>query len=222
MADSPDLILYSSSISNASARLRIALNLKQLPYKLISIRLDRGEQHSANFEEINPNKTVPLLMHTRSDGETINIGQSIAALEYLDEAFPSSLPLMPGSPAARARVRTLVGILATDAHPLLTHRVAKAIPSLLPGAKIEEGNIAWDRHWISEGLSNFEKELRSRDTSVYCVGDSITLADVVLMPEYWMARRIGVNDHELANIRRIVKTLGKHEEISQEKQQPEQ
>ncbi|KAK4495238.1 hypothetical protein PRZ48_013567 [Zasmidium cellare] len=216
----PELTLYSSRISNASTRLPIALNLKQLPYKLVTINLSKHEQHDIAFKVLNPAGTVPLLIH-HHDGSakpTI-IGQSIAALEYLDEAFPNTKPLLPRDAASRARVRSLVALLAGDMHPLLTHRVSKAIRDLFPETETSDGTAAWHKHWVHDGMSKFEAVLaQSTVSGRFCVGDEITLADVVLLPEVWFARRIGVQVSDFPRIEEICTRLCVVHEVRKEEQ----
>lgn len=91
------LVLYTYFRSSAAYRVRIALQLKGLPYKAVPVHLVRGggEQHSAAFAMLNPAEIVPVLM----DGEA-TITQSLAIIEYLDEVHPS--------PALRPDVRGCV------------------------------------------------------------------------------------------------------------------
>ena len=85
--------LYSYWRSSAAYRVRIALNLKGLPYETMPVHLlkDGGEQHSAQFADLNPQELVPVLLH----GSRI-LRQSMAIIEYLDETWPSP-PLMPAT-----------------------------------------------------------------------------------------------------------------------------
>src|SRR5438552_18035547 len=91
--------------SSAAFRLRIALNLKGLDYEQASIHLRRGEQRTPEFLKLNPQALVPALV----DGDQVLI-QSMATIEYLDEVHPN-LPLLPNTPAGRARVRALSQVI---------------------------------------------------------------------------------------------------------------
>ena len=55
--------LYSYFRSSAAYRVRIALNLKGLPYEMVSIHLtkDGGRQHTPEFRAVNPQRRVPAL-----------------------------------------------------------------------------------------------------------------------------------------------------------------
>ena len=101
--------LYGYFRSSAAYRVRIALNLKKLPYDHQSVHLTRdgGRQWSEEFRAINPQKRVPAL--ALSTGEVLL--QSLAIIEYLDEIEPEP-PLLPADPIARARVRAVSQIIA--------------------------------------------------------------------------------------------------------------
>ena len=98
--------LYSYFRSSAAYRVRIALNLKGLPYEMAVDPSHQGRRPPAqrrNFARINPQKRVPAL--GLSSGEVLT--QSLAIIEYLDEIHPEP-PLLPadalGAPrCARSR-----------------------------------------------------------------------------------------------------------------------
>lgn len=56
-------ILYSYWRSSCSWRVRIAMNLKEIPYdiKPISLIKSGGEQHCNEYREVNPMEQVPAL-----------------------------------------------------------------------------------------------------------------------------------------------------------------
>ena len=107
--------LYDYYRSSAAYRVRIALNLKKLPYDHQSVHLTRdgGWQWSEAFRAINPQKRVPAL--ALSTGEVLL--QSLAIIEYLDEVEPEP-PLLPADAVERARVRAVSQIIACDIHTL--------------------------------------------------------------------------------------------------------
>ena len=105
--------LYGYFRSSAAYRVRIALNLKKLPYDHQSVHLTRdgGWQWSEEFRAINPQKRVPAL--ALSTGEVLL--QSLAIIEYLDEVHPEP-PLLPADAIERAQVRAFAQIIALR-HP---------------------------------------------------------------------------------------------------------
>ncbi|OZI71149.1 maleylacetoacetate isomerase [Bordetella genomosp. 12] len=190
--------LYSYFRSSAAYRVRIALNLKGLPYDYQPVHLlkDGGQQLGADYLSLNPSALVPTLV----DGDQA-IGQSLAIIEYLDETHPQPA-LLPATPLARARVRAIALNIACDIHPLNNLRVLKYLKHDL---KVEEeAKNAWYRHWVDTGLSALEAMLaQSPETGRFCHGDTPTLADVCLVPQVFNARRFGCDLSAMPTILRI-------------------
>ncbi|MGI9343896.1 MAG: maleylacetoacetate isomerase [Gammaproteobacteria bacterium] len=178
------MALYSYWRSSAAYRVRIALNLKGLEHEIrpISLLRDGGEHRKASYLEINPQGMVPTLV----DGD-LTIGQSIAILEYLEEAYPER-PLLPASPADCSRVRQLMNIVCCDIHPLNNLRVLQYLDTELNVDQVAKD--AWYGRWIHAGFDAFEKMLVESGT--YCAGDAPGLADACLVPQVYNARRFGV------------------------------
>lgn len=176
--------LYNYFRSSASYRVRIALQLKALPYEYVAIHLNRGggEQFSSEFRALNPQSLVPVL-----EGGAEPLTQSLAILEYLDELHPEP-PLLPKGAFERARVRALALTIACDIHPLNNLRVLNYLKSELGVSA--DAKLRWYRHWLGAGLSAFEAQLaNSRYTGRFCHGDSPGLADCCLVPQLFNARR---------------------------------
>lgn len=211
-----EFTLYSWSASDCSARLRIALALKHIPYSLINIDLAKGERSESS---VNPNRTVPTLVissPTHDSRENVQLTQSVAALEYLEEAFEGKAALLPSleQPEARAAVRTLVQVIATDVHPLTTPRVAEYVTRLSSDSTAMESRsnpvLEWDLHWMQRGLAVYER-LAITSAGTYSVGDNVTMADICLYPEVSTAKKMGLKMDDLPIIRGIIERLGKVE-----------
>ena len=176
--------LYSYFRSSASYRVRIALNLKGVPFEYVPVHLTRGggEHLAAPFRKLNPQALVPVL----EDGEEA-LAQSLAIIEYLDETRPQP-PLLPKAPAARARVRALSLTIACEIHPLNNLKVLNYVTNVLGVG--EDARRAWYHYWIAEGLRALEARLATeRGTGKFCHGDAPTLADCCLVPQLFNARR---------------------------------
>lgn len=180
--------LFSYWRSSAAYRVRIGLNLKALPHDITPVHLvrDGGQQHGEAYAALNPQELVPTLRH----GEQV-LRQSMAILEYLDEAFggPS---LLPDDAAGRARVRALAQLVACDIHPLNNLRVMQFFSDTwnVPQSERED----WTRHWIQLGFEAMERMLvESVETGRFCHGDTPTLADCCLVPQLYNARRFNVD-----------------------------
>ena len=192
------LRLYSYWRSSAAYRVRIGLNLKGLRYETVPVHLvrDGGEQHQADYAALNPQQLVPTLTH----GVRV-IRQSLAILEYLDEAWPSPR-LLPMTARDRARVRSLAQLVAADIHPLNNLRVLRYFENTwsVPQAERDE----WVKHWIVEGFDAMEALLANdAATGTYCHGQTPGLADCCLVPQVFNARRFGVDMAAFPTIVRI-------------------
>jgi maleylpyruvate isomerase len=176
--------LYGYFRSSAAYRVRIALNLKKLPYDHQSVHLTRngGWQWSEEFRAINPQKRVPAL--ALSTGEVLL--QSLAIIEYLDEIHPQP-PLLPRDPVDRAKVRALAQLIACDIHPLNNVSPLRYLKSELgqDQSKID----AWYQHWILSGFDALEAMV---EPGPYAFGAEVTLADICLVPQVANARRFKV------------------------------
>lgn len=191
--------LYSYFRSSASFRVRIALNLKGLPFEYLPVHLlrDGGQQLSDAYRALNPEALVPLLV----DDGVAPIPQSMAILEYLEETHPEP-PLLPRAPADRAQVRALAQAVACDIHPLDNLRVLKYLKRELKVS--DETKDTWYRHWVEVGFDALEKRLAGLPQSGdCCFGDTPTLADCCLIPQVFNAQRLNVDLTPFPRISRI-------------------
>jgi maleylacetoacetate isomerase len=203
------LKLYSYWRSSAAYRVRIALNLKGQPYEIAPVHLLRGggEQHAPEFQEINPQEFVPVLLH---GGRMLR--QSMAIIEYLDETWPEPA-LLPVVARDRQRARAIAQMIACDIHPLNNLRVQRYLEEHLEADEADRER--WTRHWISEGLDAVEKVLADNpSTGEFCEGDIPTLADCCLVPQVYNAQRFGIKLDAWPTIRRINQACLETEEFN--------
>lgn len=188
--------LYSYFRSSAAYRVRIALALKGLDFVLIPVHLvkDGGEQKQPNYTAINPQQLVPSFETESGDILT----QSMAIMEYLEENYPQT-PLLPKDKIARAKVRALAQLIASDIHPLDNLRVLKYLKHTL---QVEEAQKnAWYQHWIYLGFDALEKMLP--ENSNFCYDDTPTIADCCLIPQVYNALRFECDMAAYPKIMRI-------------------
>lgn len=178
--------LHNYFRSSASFRVRIALELKALPYQYIPVHLVRGEQRSGRYAALSADGLVPLL-----EVDDAVLSQSMAIIEYLDEKHPTPA-LLPADALGRAKVRALAQSIACEIHPLNNLRVLRYLVGEL---KVEEeAKTNWYRHWCREGLEAFERQLGQLPAAAtYCYGHSPTVADCCLVPQVFNAQRFKVN-----------------------------
>jgi maleylacetoacetate isomerase len=176
--------LYSYFRSSAAYRVRIALNLKGIAYETVSVHLvkDGGHNRRPEYRAVNPQMRVPALV---TDAGEVLI-QSLAIIDYLDETHPDP-PFLPKDPVARAKARALADIVACDIHPLNNTSPLRYLKRVLHQ---EQSAIdAWYHHWVTEGFDALEVLVAP---SPYCCGSAVTIADILLVPQVYNARRLKV------------------------------
>jgi len=178
--------LFNFFRSGTSHRLRIALNLKGLPYEYQVVSLPREEHLAPDYRKLNPQGLVPALVH---DGQVLI--QTPAILEWLEERYPTPA-LLPSGADDRARVRALAAIVGCDIHPLNNRRVLELLRKRL---KCDEAVVnEWCETWIAAGFDALEALLMAdADRGDFCFGRQPTLADVYLVPQVESARRFKVD-----------------------------
>jgi maleylpyruvate isomerase len=190
--------LYSYFRSSAAYRVRIALNLKNLPYDYAPIHLlrDGGEQLKPAYRSLNPDAILPTLV----DGDNV-LQQSLAIIEYLEETHPEP-PLLPKSPADRAYVRSVALQVACEIHPLNNLRVLKYLKHTV--GTDDATKDEWYRHWVESGFATLEEHLAGDSrTGALCFGDTPTLADACLVPQVFNAQRFKIDVTQFPTIQRI-------------------
>lgn len=183
--------------SSAAYRVRIALNFKGIAVEHASRHLRKGEQFSADYAALNPQKLVPSLV--LDDGAVLT--QSLAIIEYLEEAHPEP-PLLPRDPVGRAHVRALSLIVSADIHPIQNLRVMAYLRQKF--GQTEESAFTWSRHWIETGFDAYESMLtHSAEKGTFSHGNSPTMADMCLVPQVFNATRFKVDMKRYPAIQRI-------------------
>ncbi|EPZ35295.1 Maleylacetoacetate isomerase domain-containing protein [Rozella allomycis CSF55] len=191
------LKLYSYYRSSCSWRVRIALNLKKIEYQIVPVNLLKNEQNSGEYSHINPSHLVPSIELKNESGQTIILGQSVAILEFLEERY-NNVPLLPKDLIKRAKVREIVQMIASDIQPIQNLRVLNEV-------EVEKKN-EWGSFWINKGFEAIEQVL-TQSSGLYCVGDDITMADVLLVPQVYNAERFSVDMNKFPKIKSINERL---------------
>ncbi len=178
------MILHGYFRSSAAYRTRIALNVKGVAWEQRDIDLRTGAQRSEAFLKLNPQGLVPAL---EVDGVVIT--QSTAILEWLDETYTEP-PLMPADAIGRAQVRGMIGLIASDIHPLNNLRVLNELRTTF-GAD-QSATDAWAGRWMVPGFEALAA-LTEKQGRGWLHGDTPTLADCYLIPQLYSARRFNVD-----------------------------
>jgi ganglioside-induced differentiation-associated protein 1 len=168
------LELYHHGSSACAAKVRFALEEKQLTWNGHVVDIFRGEQFRPEFLALNPKAVVPVLVHDR-----FVIPESTVICEYVEDAFPAH-PIYPTTARGRAQVRFWTKSVDEELHPTcsaLTYVVSHRHPILRNGtgsfeAFLSQGTaegaaarrIKWD--WIQQGLQapSAAEKIRLYDT----------------------------------------------------------
>ncbi|KAF9910549.1 Glutathione S-transferase zeta-1 [Lobosporangium transversale] len=99
---------------------------------------------------------------------------------------PTSLetPLLPSDPLERAQVRALVQTVAMGIQPVTNLRILQYVG--------DEKKAEWAKHFLTEGFKALEAMLE-KTAKEFAFGDSITMADVVIVPQVYNGFRFGVD-----------------------------
>lgn len=180
------LVLRGYWRSSSSWRVRIALNWKGLEFENLPVHLvaDGGHQHSDGHRALNPMREVPVLL---VDGEPI--AQSMAILEFLEEYQPEPA-LLPSDPLDRARARQMAEMINSGIQPIQNLRVMQRLGREFDFDKTKQQ--AWSRGWIDYGFAALHQVVGAHGGR-YCLGDTVTVADLCLVPQLYNARRFSVD-----------------------------
>ena len=198
---------YDYFRSSAAYRCRIALNFKGLEPERTFVNLRTGEVRSDWYTKVNPQQLVPALV----DGD-VTLTQSLAIIEYLDEVHPEPA-FMPRDALGKARVRSISQTIACDIHPLNNLRILNYLTG--PLGQDEDAKNTWYAHWVSLGFNALEAQLASSSaTGTYCHGDTVTMADICLVPQVFNARRFNVDMAPYPTLARIDEALAQLPEVA--------
>ena len=190
--------LYSYWRSSCSWRVRTALLYKglQYEYRHVSLIGDKGTT-KPDFVKVNPYRQIPALV-IDDEGRQVTLFQSLAIIQFLDEAYPETPALLPQDPLTRAKVRIVADCISAGIQPLQNIPVLEKMNQIEgPGA-----GVKWAAQVISDRLADLEVILKDY-AGKNCVGDQVTMADVCLVPQVYNAIRFGVDVSSFPLIMRI-------------------
>lgn len=186
------------------------LAFKKIPYQYETVKLLNGEQHFEDYASINPMHQVPSIKVVLDDGQTHFLTQSLAIIRYLEENYPEN-PIYPQDPISRAKSIAIAETISSGVQPL------QNLETLLNyGEPLGLGQLsAEDRkkvanYWLSKKMGNVEKLVKST-AGKYCVGDSLTIADIALVPQMFNAKRFELDTTNFPILREIDARLQKLE-----------
>jgi glutathione S-transferase len=153
-------------------------------------------------DEVNPSALLPALtVRSASTGEVIaTLTQSLAIIDFLENYRPNNsdhaaAPLLPlgtsdaASAFARAHVLEVVLNIACDIHPVQNLRVLQSYPEADRPARAKEVITQGFRSVEALIKKGYQGEPDLLTTVQFCCGHALSLADLVLVPQVYNARR---------------------------------
>jgi maleylpyruvate isomerase len=186
--------LFSYWRSSAAYRVRIALNLKGIEYETVALHLLQGEHKRDDYLALNPLGLVPAL--ELDDGRVLT--QSTAIIQWLNDSYPTP-PFLPEDSFESARIMSWVHTVACDIHPLNNVGVMNFLKEPL-GVDPEQVRTTWYHKWLRRGFDSLETQLTD---GPYCYGDSLTMADIYLVPQVYNAHRFKLDFSNFPRIQSI-------------------
>jgi GSH-dependent disulfide-bond oxidoreductase len=165
---------YFHSTPNA-AKVALFLEEANLPYEVIPVDTNKGEQHTAAFRAINPNGKVPAITDTEGpDGKETRIFDSTAILIYLAEKTNRFL----GTPEDRPELLSWLLFMASGLGPFSGQAVYFQFAApYFQFAELDSSASAVNRYRreAERHYHVLNDHLPGRN---YIVGSSYTIADI--------------------------------------------
>ncbi len=180
---------------------KVALMLEEtgLPYEVVPVDTNKGEQHAPAFRAVNPNGKLPAIIDTEGPGGETRVFDSSAILLYLGEKTGQFMP----APADHAELLSWLFFIASGLGPYSGQSVhfQRAAPEKLPYA-INRYMREAERHY-----QVLDQHLDGKD---FIVGGAYSIADMSAWG--WIERAAFAlgNDNPLApypNVKRLMDTI---------------
>jgi len=191
------LTLYHWEPNANSGKPMLALKEKGVDFQSHYLDLLNFDQHKPDYLKINPNGTIPALVH-----DELMLTESTAIMEYVNDAFPGP-KLMPDNPVERWRARwwmrffdqyfgpslSMIG-WSVFVGPSVRQRDPDELKAAIDRIPLKERRIAWSkaiyntfspeemdesRRRVGVGIACLEKALSERP---WIAGKTYSLADI--------------------------------------------
>jgi len=205
---------YQFGNSVCCQKVRITMLEKQLTWEPVEVNVFRNEQYSSEYLNINPKGVVPALVH---DGKAIT--ESTLICEYLDDVYPHP-SLIPADPFLRASMRQWSKLVDEGLFEGITEISFSAMfRQRLKNLSAEERNVRFrnvgdprrrDRFvstyelgtgspYVLHGVAAYYKTFKLLDNALaerspWILGESVSLADISLMPYVARLEFLGLLD----------------------------
>jgi len=211
-----NFILYSYWRASSAWRVRIALEVKGIEYVIKPINLLKKEHLAEDYLKINKHGKLPCLEFTverNNQKEVMRIVESLAIIEFLEEIYPEKPSLLPRNDLyLKTQIKAFALHIACNIHPIQNVSVLSKVESL------GQDKLEWGKHFVSKGLKTIEESLKETKGK-FCFGDTVTLADVFLLPQLYFFKRNKLSLDEYPLIKEVLENSQK--ELWYSKSEPE-
>jgi len=174
-----DIVLHGVPGSPYVRSALLGLEEKGLPYRL-SI-LTPESVRSPEYLQLHPFRRIPVLEH----GD-FRLYETQAILRYADTLSPQN-PLQPKEPRAAARMNQIAGIVDWYVFPQVSMKITaeRLLSQMFWGRGPDEEGIA---KAVPAARACIQELARLKGTAPFAVGDSLSIADLMLAPHIAMFR----------------------------------
>jgi GST-like protein len=178
-------------------KITIALEELGLPYNVVAVNINKGDQFTASFAAINPNNKMPAIIDHDAPGGALTVFESGAILQYLGE---KSGRLLPTDLAGRYRVLEWVywqvgglGPMAGQAHHFLRYAPQK---------------IEYPMHRFRTEVARLYKVMDGQLSKYEYLAGAYSIADIAAWP--WVLRHDwqGQDLNHFPNVKRWFEAIG--------------
>jgi glutathione S-transferase/GST-like protein len=195
------LTLYHWEPNANSGKPMLTLQEKGVAFDSHYLDLLKFDQHSPGYLKINPNGTIPALVH-----DDLMLTESTAIMEYVDEAFPGP-PLRPNAPEERWRMRwwmryfdqyfapsvSMIG-WSIFVGPSVRSRDPEELKAAIDRIPLKERRIAWSKAIYNTFSTEELDESRRRGAlGTKCLEDALSRRPWVAGSTYSLADINGFN-----------------------------
>ncbi|MSP50624.1 MAG: glutathione S-transferase family protein [Alphaproteobacteria bacterium] len=188
--------VYTAATGNG-LRAAIVLAESGLPHTVHKIDLEKGDQKTPAFLEMNPAARIPVIVDRGAAGGPLTLTESTAILIYVAE---KSGKLLPSEPHARARALEAVANAMTDLYAPFNGLFNLHHGGRTPPSQIAQGFDGL----IRDVLGRIDGRLA---TSEWLAGD-FSIADIALYPTLGRLESVLKRTYpELKNLQRWAKAM---------------
>lgn len=169
-------IVYGPAYSTFARTCRLALEEKGADYDLVEVDMLSGAHQTPEHLGRHPFGKVPTFAHGDLD-----LYETDAIIRYVDDAFPGA-DLVPADAASRARMSQAISVIENYGYsPLIARIFIQRAVMPMTGGTADEAAIEAAKPEAEKAIAALEAIIGD---NTYIAGDSLSLADLMLVPIY--------------------------------------